>query len=234
MGRSARARVADDVSRWLDWTEANGTIWLATLGRGEDKADPDVSDVVADLVRRAVALIAARHAEIAEDSPRLRHALECWTGLNRAATRRWLTGEATRDATHELIASTLEHVLRTFGPPPQTSSCEVAFDPWRAGQLAAELEREGILCTAFPQSDSRMIPASARLHAAVTERRLQLPDLEELHVHAANTIARHGRRGWRLDKPDERTPNDAIIALCMAVEAVENRPEPARVLGFVC
>ena len=51
--------------------------------------------------------------------------------------------------------------------------------------------------------------------------------------HAANTIARHGRRGWRLDKPDERTPNDAIIALCMAVDAVENRPEPARVLGFV-
>ena len=85
----------------------------------------------------------------------------------------------------------------------------------------------------FPQSDSRMIPASARLHAAVTERRLQLPDVPELHQHAANTIARHGRRGWRLDKPTDATPNDAIIALCMAVDAVENRPAPARVLGFV-
>ncbi len=110
---------------------------------------------------------------------------------------------------------------------------EVAFDPWRAGQLAAELEREGLLCVAFPQSDSRMIPASARLHAAVVERRLQLPDVAELHVHAANTIARHGRRGWRLDKPDDRTPNDTIIALCMAVESAENRPEPVKVLGFV-
>ena len=110
---------------------------------------------------------------------------------------------------------------------------ELAFDPWRAGQLAAELEREGLAVVAFPQSDSRMIPASTRLHAAVTERRLQLPDVAELHEHAANTIARHGRRDWRLDKPDERTPNDAIVALCMAVEAVENRPEPARVLGFV-
>ena len=118
VGRSARARVADDVSRWLDWTEANRTTWLAALGRGEDIADPDVRGVVADLVRRAVALVAARHAEIAEDSPRLRYALECWTGLNRAATRRWLTGEATREATHELIASTLEHVLRTFGASP--------------------------------------------------------------------------------------------------------------------
>ena len=117
VGRSARARVADNVSRWLDWTEQNRTIWLATLGRGEDIADPDIRNVVTDLVRRAVAILAAHHADIADDSPRLRYALECWTGLNRAATRRWLQGEATREATHELIASTLEHVLRTFGAP---------------------------------------------------------------------------------------------------------------------
>ena len=41
--------------------------------------------------------------------------------LNRAATRRWLRGEATREATHELLASTLEHVLRTFGAPATPS-----------------------------------------------------------------------------------------------------------------
>src|SRR5829696_10235150 len=117
VGRSARARVADTVSRWLDWTEANRTIWLATIAHGEDIADPDVRRVVADLVRRAVAILTALHADIAEDSPRLRYALECWTGLNRAATRRWLRGEATREATQELLASTLEHVLRTFGSP---------------------------------------------------------------------------------------------------------------------
>ena len=116
-GGSARARVADTVSRWLDWTETNRTIWLGTIAHGEDIADPDVRKVVADLVRRAVALLADFHADIADDSPRLRYALECWTGLNRAATRRWLRGEASREATHELLASTLEHVLRTFGAP---------------------------------------------------------------------------------------------------------------------
>jgi AcrR family transcriptional regulator len=121
VGRSARARVADTVSRWLDWTEANRTIWLATIARGDDIADPEVRQVVADLVRRAVALVAARHADIAEDSPRLRYALECWTGLNRAATRRWLQGQASRQATHEVLASTLEHVLRTFGARPAPS-----------------------------------------------------------------------------------------------------------------
>ena len=119
VGRSARARLADTVSRWLDWTEENRTIWLATLGRGEDIADPDIRAVVLDLVRRAVVILAAHHADIADDSPRLRYALECWTALNRSATRRWLHGEATREATHELLASTLEHVLRTFGAPPK-------------------------------------------------------------------------------------------------------------------
>ena len=117
VGRSARARVANSVSRWLDWTEANRTIYLGTIAPGEDIADPDVRRVVAELMHRAVALVAAFHADIAEDSPRLRYALECWTGLNRAATRRWLRGEATRETTHELLASTLEHVLRTFGSP---------------------------------------------------------------------------------------------------------------------
>jgi len=121
MGRSARARVADSVSRWLDWTEANATIYLGTIAPGEDITDPDVRRVVADLVRRAVVQIIAFHADIAEDTPRLRHALECWTGLNRSATRRWLRGEATREATHELLASTLEHVLRRFGTTPTSS-----------------------------------------------------------------------------------------------------------------
>jgi phage terminase large subunit-like protein len=110
---------------------------------------------------------------------------------------------------------------------------EIVFDPWRAGQLAAELEREGIPCIAFPQSDSRMIPASARLHAAVVEKRITVPADEDLAVHAANTIARQSRRGWRIDKPDDRTPNDAIIALCMAVDAAENRPEPVKLLGWI-
>ena len=121
VGRSARARVGDTVTRWLDWTEANRTIYLATMGRGQEIADPDVRHVVTGLVARAVALLTTFHADIAEDSPRLRYALECWTGLNRVATRRWLAGEATREATHELIASTLEYVLRTFGAPARTT-----------------------------------------------------------------------------------------------------------------
>jgi AcrR family transcriptional regulator len=89
VGRSARARVTDSVSRWLDWTEANRLIYLGTIAPGEDIADPEVTRAVAQLRRRAVAVLATFHADIVQDSPRLRYALECWTGLNRAATRRW-------------------------------------------------------------------------------------------------------------------------------------------------
>ena len=88
---------------------------------------------------------------------------------------------------------------------------ELVYDPWRFGQAAQELEREGMLVVAFPQHDARMIPASARLHAAVVEQRLTLPDAPELARHAS----------------------DAIIALAMAVERAEHRPEPVELLGWL-
>lgn len=110
---------------------------------------------------------------------------------------------------------------------------EVLYDPWRFGQGAQELERERITCTAWPQSDVRMVPASQRLYEAIVQRRLVLPDDEELRQHMANTIARHGRRGWRLDKPSLDRPNDAVIALCMAVEALENQPAPVELLAWL-
>jgi AcrR family transcriptional regulator len=118
VGRSARSRIADTVARWLDWTEANRMIYLGTIAPGEDIADPDVRRLVGDLRHRAVALLATFHADVAQDTPGLRHELECWTGLNRTATRHWLRGEATREATQEVLASTLEHVLRRFGSLP--------------------------------------------------------------------------------------------------------------------
>jgi len=110
---------------------------------------------------------------------------------------------------------------------------ELVYDPWRFGQAAQELEREGLLVVAFPQHDARMIPASARLHAAIVEQRLTLPEHAELARHASEAIARHSRRGWRIDKPNPRTNIDAIIALAMAVERAEHRPEPVQLLGWL-
>ncbi len=110
---------------------------------------------------------------------------------------------------------------------------EVAYDPWRAGQLAQELEQRGIVATAWPQTDARMIPASERLYRAVVERRLTVPDDAELRAQVANTIAKHSRRGWRLDKPSQDAPNDAVIALAMALDALEDQPAPVELVAWV-
>ncbi len=100
-------------------------------------------------------------------------------------------------------------------------------------QAAQELEREGLTVVAFPQHDARMIPASARLHAAIVERRLTLPDDPRLGRHASDAITRHSRRGWRIDEPNPRTNIYAMIALAMAVKRAEYRAEPVEVLGWL-
>ena len=113
---------------------------------------------------------------------------------------------------------------------------EVAFDPWRASTIAAVLEREGVLCVAFAQSDARMIPASQRLHRAVVERRLCVPGDPILARHAANAVARQSRRGWRLDHPVAGKAGvnmSAIVALAMAVDAAECQQPATELLGWL-
>jgi hypothetical protein len=78
-----------------------------------------------------------------------------------------------------------------------------------------------------------MVPASDRLYRAIVEGRLTLPNDEELRQHAAAAITRLGRRGGRIDKANRSDNIDAIVALCMALEATENQPAPVELLGWV-
>jgi phage terminase large subunit-like protein len=110
---------------------------------------------------------------------------------------------------------------------------EAVYDPWRAGQMAQEWEQRGIPAVAFPQSDSRMIPACERLYDAVVHKRLVHPDDGELssHVHAA--VAKHSRRGWRLEKADRSSKIDAVVALAMALDRHAYKPEPVELVGWL-
>ena len=90
-----------------------------------------------------------------------------------------------------------------------------------------------MVVVAFPQHDARMIPASARLHAAIVEKRLTLPADPEFARHASEAVARHNRRRWRIDKPNPRSNIDAVIALAMAVERAEQEPQPVELLGWL-
>ncbi|MEJ7825513.1 MAG: terminase TerL endonuclease subunit [Solirubrobacteraceae bacterium] len=131
-------------------------------------------------------------------------------------------------------AGVLECVEQVRDLAGRYSVREVIYDPWRFGQAAQGLARERITVLEFPQTDVRMVPASVRLHAAIVERRLTLPDDPELAQHAANTVARHSRRGWRIDKASPRDNMDAVVALAMALERAEQPPAaPTRLVGWM-
>ena len=82
---------------------------------------------------------------------------------------------------------------------------EVAFDPWRASQIAQELQQRGVRVSAFAQTDSRMIPASQALHRAVVERRVVLPADETLSaMPRTRSPASRGEGGASTVRPGRR------------------------------
>jgi phage terminase large subunit-like protein len=125
----------------------------------------------------------------------------------------------------------IAEVVRELAEQYTVSEC--AFDPWRAAAVAQELEQRGVRVCGFPQSDSRMVPASQRLYDAIIERRLVHGNDPRLNAHVASAVARHGRRGWRLDKANRSDNIDGAVALAMAIDRAANRPEPTRLIGWL-
>ena len=99
--------------------------------------------------------------------------------------------------------------------------------------MAQEWEQRGIPAVAFPQSDSRMILASERLYDAIVHKRLVHPDDPELNAHVHAAVAKHSRRGWRLEKADRSSEIDAVVARAMAVERQAFKPEPVELVGWL-
>jgi hypothetical protein len=74
----------------------------------------------------------------------------------------------------------------------------------------------------------------------VTDRRLVHPGDERLDAHVHAAVARHSRRGWRIDRrgsPNTPAENiDGIVALLIALDRAEQpvvEVEPARLLGWL-
>ena len=111
---------------------------------------------------------------------------------------------------------------------------EIAYDPWRYQAEALRHEREhGLTMVQFPQSHARMTVASEGLHSAVVEKRIRHPGHTALDRHVAHAVAKKTGRGWRLDKFARDTQIDSVIALAMAVERAQSKPEPVELLGWL-
>lgn len=65
------------------------------------------------------------------------------------------------------------------------------------------------------------------------ERRLKHRGFRELDLQVASAVAKQTGRGWRLDKANNAAQIDATVALAMAVERAQHRPEPVRPLGWL-
>jgi hypothetical protein len=63
--------------------------------------------------------------------------------------------------------------------------------------------------------------------------RVQRGCKRELRRHAADAIARSKPRGWKIDAPDRSSNVDGIVALMMALDRIENQPEPVKLLGWL-
>lgn len=130
--------------------------------------------------------------------------------------------------TTHAIAETVDELARRF------KVREVVADPWHVvGYLSEMWEQRGLTVVEYPQFDSRLVPATDRLHRAVAEGRLTHPDDPQLNAHLAGSMLRDTRRGVRLDKRPGCN-NDGMIALLCAVDRAEQpQPVPARLLGWL-
>jgi phage terminase large subunit-like protein len=107
---------------------------------------------------------------------------------------------------------------------------------WRFGAQALDLSQRGLPMVEYPQHNSRMVPASERLSAAILERRLKHPGDPVLDAHVAAAVAKQTERGARIAHAGGRhTSNriDAVIALAMAIAALEEMPQPTRLVGWL-
>jgi phage terminase large subunit-like protein len=110
---------------------------------------------------------------------------------------------------------------------------ECVFDPWSFTRSAQLLGDEGLTMVEFPQSHSRMVPASSRLFEAIRDKRV-IHDGDPIlaaNVNAGVTVETD--RGWRLTKRKATDKIDALIALAVAVERAESAPKRRRLQIFV-
>lgn len=91
----------------------------------------------------------------------------------------------------------------------------IAYDPYRMERTAQTLA-DTFLVVEFPQTDTRMVPASEDLFVDVRDMLLAHDGDEVLRKHVMAGVAQETGRGWRIAKRLAKRPVDALTALAMA------------------
>jgi phage terminase large subunit-like protein len=97
---------------------------------------------------------------------------------------------------------------------------EIVCDPFRWARTYQVLEAEGLPVVEFPQSPSRMVPATQRFYEAVLNRGLTQSGDLRLARHMDNATLKVDARGARLAKDAKNSPRkiDLAVAAVMAFD----------------
>ena len=91
---------------------------------------------------------------------------------------------------------------------------EVCFDPWRFSRSMEALEAKKLPIAAFPQSASRMVPATQSIRAAIADKTLSIASDPVLRQHLLNCRVRDSDRGQTLTKVTKDSPLKVDAAVC--------------------
>jgi phage terminase large subunit-like protein len=105
---------------------------------------------------------------------------------------------------------------------------EITADPYRWARSLEVLAAEGLPVSEFPQSASRMTPATQRMSDMVNTRSLTHDGDPRLARHVSNAVLKQDSRGTRLMKETKNSPRkiDLAVAAVMGLERAMNQ-EPA-------
>jgi len=97
---------------------------------------------------------------------------------------------------------------------------EIVCDPYRWARTFQILEDEGLPVVTFPQTPSRMTPATTRFFEAVVNKQITHDDDPRLARHIANAQLRTDNRGSRLSKEAKGSKRriDLAVSAVMALE----------------
>jgi phage terminase large subunit-like protein len=103
---------------------------------------------------------------------------------------------------------------------------EIVCDPFRWARTYQVLEAEGLPIVEYPQSPSRMVPATQRFFEAVMNQGLSHSGDPRLARHVGNCVVKSDARGQRITKESKLSPRKIDLAMA-AVMAFDRAAAPA-------
>lgn len=113
--RPLEDRVAATIDAWLNYVEREGDAWLAVTASGNAITDPDIAPLVSEAREVCASRMLRTYAETIAETPATMFVMRSFIDFNEAVSRRWQSGEATREEAHTLLTSTLLQVITEIG-----------------------------------------------------------------------------------------------------------------------